>query len=88
MRESPIMAWRAFTAADGTQWTVWDVVREVSPGDFVRPGTERGWIVFECADERRRLAPVPDGWSELPDQGLSELLEQAKSVRRPPRLIE
>ena len=39
-----------------------------------------GWLVFECPPERRRLTPVPDGWEELDDPRLMELLASARPV--------
>ena len=29
-----------------------------------------GWLVFRSAGERRRFAPVPDGWERWPEQEL------------------
>jgi hypothetical protein len=43
----------------------------------------RGWVAFECDDERRRVAPIPAGWDTLPDEGLRELWRGAE--RLPPR---
>lgn len=36
-------------------------------------GLADGWLVFECATEKRRLLPVPQGWSELSDDALAAL---------------
>lgn len=47
------------------------------------PKLAHGWIAFECADERRRVAPIPDGWSELPESGLRDLWRSAEQL--PPR---
>jgi hypothetical protein len=47
------------------------------------PRLARGWIAFECADERRRVAPIPDGWHYLPEPGLRELWRNAEQL--PPR---
>jgi hypothetical protein len=48
----------------------------------------QGWLAFECKHDKRRLAPVPDGWEELDDLELGRLVDQAASVGRPRRLIE
>jgi hypothetical protein len=42
-----------------------------------------GWVAFECGDERRRAAPIPPGWAELPEAGLRELWRDAEQL--PPR---
>lgn len=47
------------------------------------PRLAGGWLAFEYRDERRRLAPIPSGWSELPEPGLRELWRGAE--RLPPR---
>jgi hypothetical protein len=41
-------------------------------GDF-----REGWLTFDNGTERRRLAPVPERWSELPDERLVLLLHVA-----------
>ena len=49
-------------------------------------GLAAGWLVFECAGEKRRLHPVPKGWSDLPDHALAALGRSAgvapRSIRR------
>lgn len=47
------------------------------------PQLARGWIAFECGDERRRVAPIPDGWEQLSDDALRELWRDAEQL--PPR---
>jgi hypothetical protein len=52
-------------------------------------GLAHGWLVFESANEKRRMRPIPDGWSERTDEELAALLHEA--VRAPQtsrRLIE
>jgi hypothetical protein len=39
-----------------------------------------GWLCFECEGEKRRLAPVPDGWSEAGPDRMSTWLQAAKRV--------
>ena len=46
---------------------------------FFPPG-EAGWLCFECREEKRRLAPVPDGWDRLPEEGLLRLLRPARGA--------
>ena len=47
------------------------------------PRLAHGWIAYECGDERRRTAPIPDEWSDLPESGLRELWRVAEQL--PPR---
>ena len=48
-----------------------------------------GWLCFESNVEKRRLAPVPDDWSDLPVEELEKLCHEATPSRLPPRrLIE
>jgi hypothetical protein len=46
-----------------------------------------GWLVFETAGEKRRLAPVPPGWAQLSDADLDRLREQAIVTGRPTRRL-
>jgi hypothetical protein len=47
-----------------------------------------GWLVFQTRGEKRRLAPLPEGWSEFSDDQLISLLEHATLLGPPRRLIE
>lgn len=42
----------------------------------------QGWLAFHSATEKRRLAPIPDGWDELSAVELGELCERADAVPR------
>ena len=62
-------------------------VREVRAP--VREGFERGWLVFDNGDEKRRIAPVPDGWEQMTPAQLEVLCSRAKpSQHRWTRLVE
>jgi len=39
-----------------------------------------GWLCFESEGEKRRLAPVPEGWEEAGPDRLSQWLQAAKRV--------
>jgi hypothetical protein len=56
------MAVREFSDRNGVLWRVWRTrpSRDVYLGKF-----REGWLTFECAGERRRLAPVPASWEDL-----------------------
>ena len=56
--------------------------RRPDPRDAVAPGLADGWLCFEHASERRRLAPVPTGWNELPPPELELLRDTAAQVQR------
>lgn len=78
------MAHREFTAPDGTRWTVWDVVhqRGLTSGDpqLLPEAMRAGWLVFECALEKRRLVPPPADWAGAPDDELWALCLLAEPV--------
>lgn len=77
---------REFTDRRGHAWRAWPV----TPG-ATRTGRARnflgefqlGWVCFEGLDDsaRRRLAGHPARWSELTDDELDALLQQAVSAR-------
>ena len=54
----------------------------------VSPGYEGGWLTFECATAKRRLAPVPAEWERLSDSELAGLCARAIAVPMRRRLIE
>jgi hypothetical protein len=52
------------------------------------PELEEGWLCFQSGAERRRFAPIPPKWVELPDAVLRVMLDIAfpvKAVARPSR---
>jgi hypothetical protein len=84
------MALREFVDSQHVEWKVWDVTpeqmhpvhaREMFHGRYV--DYQEGWLVFESATERRRLAPFPSRWGEFPDVEIETLLRMAEVV--PPR---
>lgn len=50
---------------------------------FVSPALAHGWLCFESVHGKRRLAPPPVLWEELPEAELMALWQQAEVV--PPR---
>jgi hypothetical protein len=54
----------------------------------MNPAYARGWLAFQSAQEKRRLAPVPDAWEGLDGPSLERLCQAATPVGRPRRLIE
>jgi hypothetical protein len=43
-----------------------------------------GWLCFETVGEKRRLAPVPDGWDRADDDTIEQWCGVAKPVVRRP----
>jgi hypothetical protein len=41
-----------------------------------------GWLCFESADQKRRLAPIPSDWDALSVDELIKLCQRAANVRR------
>lgn len=41
-----------------------------------------GWLCFECKEEKRRLAPVPEGWDRADDETIEQWCCTAKPVTR------
>ena len=54
----------------------------------IRSDLAHGWLAFESKHDRRRLAPIPDGWDQLDESALEQLLQQAQSIGRPRRLLD
>lgn len=49
----------------------------------VSPGLAEGWLCFERASEKRRLAPIPADWLTVSDAALEALCRSAHTVPRP-----
>lgn len=55
--------------------------RRLSVGATPRVGRNAvGWLCFEHGAERRRLSPIPEGWSTAPDAQLEEYRRAAHAV--------
>jgi hypothetical protein len=81
------VAVREFTDSQGRNWRVWDVTPEsiyprTKEEDYLAAMYITGWLAFETGadDDRRRLYPVPRGWSDLPVAELEVLLQKAEHV--------
>ena len=77
---------RKFTDERGTEWRVF-AMHSASLSEGSRRSLpehwRKGWLVFENGVERRRLAPFPAKWSDLPDQALRELCEAGVPATTP-----
>jgi len=47
-----------------------------------------GWLAFQNAAEKRRLAPYPQEWAKASDATLEQLCDSAFVVGSPRRLLE
>ena len=45
-------------------------------------GYGRGWLTFESLDDKRHLAPAPDGWEKATSTELRVLSERAKRIAK------
>lgn len=85
------MAARTFRDAEGVEWQAWQVLPgqqlETPTGTarLLPEGMAEGWITFESPSEKRRLYPIPAGWTELSTDQLAALCRSAHPVR-PDRL--
>lgn len=74
---------RTFTDSSGTEWDVF----EVHPGSGrtvsrVPPEFRDGWLCFQSASERRRLAPIPLHWKEWDADALTTALQRTHGMAR------
>lgn len=51
--------------------------QEEEPRALMPPELMGGWLCFETDGERRRLVPIPAGWSAAPVEHLHEWLHEA-----------
>ena len=76
---------RNFVDSHGTEWTVFEVKRQVvgtsGRSTYLPGGLSHGWLCFESDIGKRRLARFPSEWRRFADQQLEELLEQAQLAR-------
>jgi hypothetical protein len=78
------MSYREVQDGHGRLWQVWNTV-PTSVAGALAEGFAAGWLTFECEEEKRRLAPIPEGWEHAADEHLLALLRDAQPVHRPNR---
>jgi hypothetical protein len=81
---------RGFTDSTGVEWRVWEVfptragvpngAETLSRTSLKETAFANGWLCFESADAKRRLAPIPPGWEFVTGDVLAELCLQATVV--------
>lgn len=72
---------RDFVDAAGVLWQVWSTVPYTTG---VARSFREGWLTFECTHERRRLAPIPNGWEEASAAQLRVYCGRAEAIGRTP----
>jgi hypothetical protein len=65
--------------AEGQRWDVWETHPRTPQS--ISAKLAGGWLAFESAKEKRRLAPIPDDWKALSDEELARLCARATFVR-------
>ncbi len=86
------MSVREFTDSNNVVWRVWDVttaqMHPVTKNEDFMGELADGWLAFESADEKRRLAaPYPAEWATMSIPELEALCRKAPSVTRQPRSV-
>jgi hypothetical protein len=74
------MAIREFKDSAGVAWRVWATIP--AAGAIYEPGLKAGWLTFESAAARKRLAPIPRGWEHASTDRLELICRAAEVVKR------
>jgi hypothetical protein len=74
------MAHREFQDSAGLTWTVWETYP--SRPEVMDQLWRGGWLTFENGTARRRLAPIPKGWTEASPSRLELMCKSAEPTRR------
>jgi hypothetical protein len=78
------VASRSFEDSSGILWEVFEVRRSSETAGGVSHGLEKGWLTFQSAEGKRRLAPFPAEWSKAEASELERLCATARTAN-PPR---
>lgn len=62
--------------------------RNVEPRIRLGHAMANGWLCFETAGEKRRLAPFPEAWDMMSDDELANLCDEADKASSPRRLLD
>lgn len=74
------MAYREFRDSAGAPWTVWDTTPSRPDGMDAR--WRDGWLTFQSGATRRRLAPIPNNWTEASESRLELMCKAAEPSKR------
>jgi hypothetical protein len=69
---------REFIDSKGASWRVWKTRPTISA--LYAEELRNGWLTFESATARRRLAPVPGDWEDISRERLELLCRAALEV--------
>jgi hypothetical protein len=72
------MSSRQFTDSQGVSWRVWSTIP--SPASLLSADYARGWLTFDAADRRKRLAPIPKGWESATPERMELMCRAAEEV--------
>ena len=79
---------RSFRDPKGVDWQVWEVPApdpaQHRGGKYLASELQHGWLRFESASERRRLADYPADWETLPDRALVRLCMRSTVIPSTP----
>ena len=67
----------------GVEWEIYDESEWSIPLALdwsIQAQAESPGLIFVSVIDRRRLWPAPEGWQQMNDAGLLELLQSAKSI--------
>lgn len=69
-------------------WSVFEVHPSTDGGSSNRraEAAAQGWLCIRTDVERRRILPIPTGWSELNDAALLKLIDEAGPTGRRKRM--
>jgi len=75
---------RIFLDERGVQWDAFPVYpSRATSGKYTLPSPyHEGWLSIQCADEIRRLTPIPPGWQDMSPDELCQLLARAEASPR------
>jgi hypothetical protein len=78
---------RVFDDQHGIRWNAFAVYpTQTAKAKSTLPEQYRtGWLSFNSITETRRVAPIPERWTDLPDDTLRQLCETAEVARRSSR---
>ena len=76
----------SFLDGASRRWEVREITEPLLPGHpqlLARTQFSSGWLLFTCGAERRRLAPLPPGWRQAPEDQLRRWCDDAAPARKP-----
>src|SRR5436190_20978420 len=81
---------KTFRDASGTDWTVFEVRRNVDAQNdwsYLPTRFSDGWLCFESATAKKRLTRYPEHWREFDAGELERLLGDALPAPRTPQRL-